>query len=259
MNEPPASIPDAGPAAPPPGPISLRLPTTTPSLTFGIMGITILVYIVQLLTPNYYYTLDLPTFLGSKINAAIRAGELWRLITPVLIHGSLLHIGFNMYALFAFGPGLARRVGHFRFLVLYLLGGFAGNVLSFLLSSGISVGASTAIFGLIAAEGIFLYQNRKLLGNIQGEIGNVITIILINLFLGFSSGGRIDNWGHIGGLFGGLIFAWFGGPLWEVEGVYPLMQLVDRRDFAHVAIGIAVVVFLFGGLALWGMFHPIVQ
>ena len=121
-----------------------------------------------------------------------------------------------MYALVVFGAGLERYFGRWRYLLLYLLGGFTGNVLSFLLSSGYSVGASTAIFGLVGAQGVFLYQNRKLFGNQFGRaIGNVLFIVAVNLVLGLTPG--IDNWGHVGGLLGGLIFTWFAGPVWQVE------------------------------------------
>lgn len=258
MSEIRSSQPDFQPAVPPPGSISLRLPSTSPTVTYVILGLTILVYLLQTAS-NLLFGYDLPLMLGAKEGDLIRQGQLWRLITPVLLHGSLLHIGFNMYALFSFGTGLERRFGHFRFLVLYLLAGFAGNVLSFLFSSGISVGSSTSIFGLIAAEGIFLYQNRKLFGEeAKRAIGNVVTVAVINLALGFSSGGVIDNWGHIGGLLGGLVFTWFSGPIWEVEGIYPLLRLVDRRTSRDLTLGTAVVLILFGGLAMLGMTSLIV-
>ena len=261
MNERPASFPDVGPAAPPPGPIALRLPASSPRVVYAILGLTIIVYLIQLVTPNFYYQLDMPTFFGAKINELIRDGQLWRLITPILLHDhtSLLHIAFNMYALYSLGPGLERRFGHARFLLLYLLAGFSGNVFSFLLSSGISVGASTSVFGLIAAEGIFLYQNRKLFGEeSKRAMGNVVAIILVNLFIGFSSGGYIDNWGHIGGLLGGLIFTWFGGPLWQVEGIYPLLRLADKRAGRDVVLGASAVLMIFGALAIIGLFWPLV-
>jgi rhomboid protease GluP len=253
VNEPPASFPDVQPGAPPPGPISLRLPSAPPRVAYVILGLTIFVYLLQLGT-KFITGYDLPLMLGAKSGELIRAGQVWRLITPVLLHGSLWHIGFNMYALFALGSGLERRFGHFRFLALYLLAGFAGNVLSFLFTNAVSIGASTSIFGLIAAEGVFLYQNRKLFGaEAKRAIGNVVAVAAVNLFIGFSSGGMIDNWGHIGGLFGGLIFAWFGGPLWGVDGVYPLLRLVDQRARRDAFIGAAVTLVIFGGLALLGM------
>ena len=258
MNESPASYSDLKPAAPSTGPIALRLPSSPPRVTYIILGLTIFIYLLQLAS-NFLFGYDLPLALGAKAGDLIREGQLWRLITPILLHGSLWHIGFNMYALFSFGTGLERRFGHFRFLVLYLLAGFSGNVLSFLFTGGYSVGSSTSIFGLIAAEGIFLYQNRKLFGEeAKQAMGNVVSVAAINLFIGFSSGGLIDNWGHIGGLLGGLIFTWFGGPLWQVEGLYPLLRLVDKREGRDVVVGAAAALIIFGGLALLGLTSVIV-
>jgi rhomboid protease GluP len=158
-----------------------------------------------------------------------------------------------MYALLSFGTGLERYFGHGRFLLLYLLGAFAGNVASFLFTNADSVGASTAIFGLLGAEAVFLIQNRKVFpGQFRGAIGNIIFIAAINLFIIGSLPG-IDNWGHIGGLFGGLMFTSFAGPKWEVEGIYPAFRLVDKRPFSAVLVGAAMVMLIFGGLALWGM------
>jgi len=122
------------------------------------------------LSTAIFGTTDVAAILGEKVNDLIRAGQLWRLITPVFLHDSslpygLLHIGFNMYALFLYGRGLEGRFGHWRFTLLYFLSAYAGNVLSFLITPNPSLGASTAIFGLLAAEGIFILQNRKLLGN----------------------------------------------------------------------------------------------
>ena len=185
----------------------------------------------------------------------IREGQLWRFITPVLLHASIPHILFNMYALVVFGGGLERHFGHWRFLALYMLGGFSGNVLSFLLSNGFSVGASTAVFGLVGAEGVFLYQNRGLLGNQFGRaIGNVFFIVAVNLALGLTPG--IDNWGHVGGLLGGLVFTWFAGPVWEVRQTgfgSNGLELVDRREPREVIVGAATVLLIFGTLAVYGM------
>ncbi|MEW5941707.1 MAG: rhomboid family intramembrane serine protease, partial [Chloroflexota bacterium] len=140
-------------------------------------------------------------------------------------------------------------------LLLYVLSGFAGNVFSFLITPDPSVGSSTSIFGLVAAEGIFLYQNRGLFGEeTKRAIGNVVSVVAINLFIGFSSGGYIDNWGHIGGLLGGLVFTWFGGPLWGVDGIYPLLRLVDRRAERDVALAASMTLLIFGLLALVGIF-----
>jgi len=77
-------------------------------------------------------------------------------------------------------------------------------------------------------------------------------VILINLFLVGSLPG-IDNWGHIGGLIGGVMFTSFAGPLWNVESNLLGYSLVDKRPAREVMIGASVVIFIFGALTLWGM------
>jgi rhomboid protease GluP len=227
-------------------------PRSAPYVTYSIIAVTVLFYILQLLSTNTFGR-DILVIYGARINEAILAGEWWRFLTPALLHGSLPHIAFNMYALLSFGTSLERYFGHGRFFLLYLLSAFTGNVASFLFSPGYSVGASTAIFGLLGAEAVFLIQNRKVFpGQFRSAIGNIIFIAAINLFIIGSLPG-IDNWGHIGGLIGGLMFTSFAGPLWELEGVYPAYHLVDKRSFRGVLLGAAMVVLTFGALAMWGM------
>jgi rhomboid protease GluP len=249
-NYPPVSDPPQ--PAPAPQAVRVSLPQSAPYVTYSIIGITVFMYILQLASRAVVQA-DLPIEFFAKANDLIRQGQLWRLLTPALVHGSVMHIAFNMYALLSFGTALERHFGHGRFLLLYLLGAFTGNVASFLFSDGYSVGASTAIFGLLGAEAVFLIQNRKVFaGRFRSAIGNIIFIAAINLFIIGSLPG-IDNWGHIGGLLGGLIFTSFSGPLWEVEGIQPSYHLVDRRPAREVIIGAATVVLIFGGLAMWGM------
>jgi rhomboid protease GluP len=249
--------PEPGPGTPPPEPapprsVPVAMPRSAPYVTYTIIGVTVLFYVLQILS-NAVFGRDILVIYGARINEAILAGELWRFLTPALLHGSLPHIAFNMYALLSFGTGLERYFGHGRFFLLYVLGAFAGNVASFLFSPGYSVGASTAIFGLLGAEAIFLIQNRKVFpGQFRSAIGNIVFIAAINLFIIGSLPG-IDNWGHIGGLVGGLMFTTFAGPKWEVEGSYPSFYLADKRPFSSVIVGAATVVLIFGALAMWGM------
>lgn len=227
---------------PPPAPprILRRTGGSQPYVTYFMIGSCVLVYLAQMLTP--YMGSDLLTFFGAKVNTAIIGGQYWRLLTPMWLHGSLLHLAFNMYALYIFGRTLERAYGSGRFLLLYILSGFAGNVISFMMSERASVGSSTAIFGLIAAQGVFLFQNRKLIRNAQAMLMNTLAIAGINLVLGFSPG--IDNWGHLGGLIGGLAFAWSAGPLWDVRASFEGLTLVNQRSIKRVllvALGVAIV------------------
>jgi rhomboid protease GluP len=236
------------PQTPQPQMVRVEVPSARPTVMYAILGVTIFVYLLQL-AGVYLLGQDLAALMGMKINSLIRAGQIWRLITPVFLHDStlpygLLHIGFNMYALFLYGRGLEARFGHFRFALLYFLSAYAGNVLSFLVTPGASLGASTAVFGLLAAEGMFILQNRPLLGNRAGRaLMNILYIAGINLLIGFSTSG-IDNFGHIGGILGGILFTWFGGPRWKLEGYPPSVRLVDERE-GHGAFGGSLAVLLF--------------
>lgn len=221
--------PDQTPVNIPPRTEPLRLPGDPPVVVYGLLAVTILVFILQNVSQFLMNGLDLPALYGMKDNGLILRGQLWRFITPMFLHGSILHIAFNMYALTIFGRGLERHYGHWRFAALYFVSGFAGNVMSFLFSPAPSLGSSTAIFGLLAAEGVFLYQNREIFGaGAQRALGNIITIGVINLIIGLSPG--IDNWGHIGGALGGVLYAFSAGPVLQIHGITPFLTLSDERD-----------------------------
>jgi len=210
-----------------------------------IILITITVFILQILS-EFIFGYDLVAAWGAKINALILQGQIWRFLTPVLLHGSLLHIGFNMYALFSIGPQVEARYGKWPFIALYILSGLWGNTISFLLSPNASLGASTAIFGLIASQAVYIYQNRHLLGSAaRPMLTNITIVIAVNLVLGLSPG--IDNWGHLGGLIGGFLFSWFAGPSYGVEtGLFGGKVLIrQEKKTALVTAAVTAVAVLF--------------
>jgi rhomboid protease GluP len=210
-----------------PGGQSLVREVYRPYVTYILIGICVVVYLLQAAT-SYFLKLDIPAALGVKDNNLIMQGQVWRLFTPMFLHGSILHIGFNMYALFYIGPMLERFYGRWRYLGLFILSGFGGNVISFMFSQYQSLGSSTAIFGLLGAEGVLIYQNREVFGSIaRRALSQVILIAVVNLIIGLTPG--IDNWGHIGGLIGGTLFAWFGGPLLQRQGLFSSYTLRDAR------------------------------
>lgn len=249
-----------------------------PLVTYIILGVTVFVYVLQMLTQAGLFRepfiwlgqiifgssgmnallaqgwgSNILLLLGAKIRILIVEGQYWRLFTPALLHANLVHIGFNMYALFAIGRSLEPQYGHARFSMLYLLGAFGGNTLSFLLSDGLSVGASTAIFGLIAANGVFIYQNRQIFGGrARAALQNILTILVINLAIGLSSS-NIDNWGHLGGLLAGAAFAWFAGPVLGIEGVWPAYEVKDKRSISTALITAGIVAAIIAGLVIWGI------
>lgn len=223
--------------------VRIKFKGSKPVVTYVILGITVLTYIFQV-GSQFLTGVDLGYVLGAKINSLISAGQYWRLFTPMLLHGSIIHIGLNMYALIILGRGLEFNFGKLRFTLLYIAAGFAGNILSFIFSPNPSLGSSTAIFGLLAAEAVFVFQNRKFYGaQAKGILINAAVIAGVNLVLGLSPG--IDNWGHLGGLLGGILFTWFGGPLWELKGFFPDLEIEDKHTSSQIwsAFGLTMLVF----------------
>jgi rhomboid protease GluP len=221
-------------------------------VTYALIGITIGIFLFQLASDSLL-GVDLPVYYGLKVNLLIAHGQLWRLFTPMLLHGSLMHIAFNMYALYILGPRLERFYGPWRFLALYILSGFGGNVFSMMFTDANSLGASTATFGLLGAQGIFFYQNRHILGVAARQaINSIISVAFINLIIGLSPG--IDNWGHLGGLLGGIAFAWLGGPVMEVTGIYPAVSLTDQRSNNEIIQAVGIVAVFFGILTAGALY-----
>lgn len=231
---------------PPPRRVTVRPPAPTPWLTYVFIGLSVAIFLGQMFS-QYVLGGDILAYWGDKNNKLIMAGQYWRLLTPILLHANILHIAFNMYALYIIGRGLEQYYGHLRYFMLYIVGGLAGNVLSFFLSPANALGASTSIFGLLVAEGIFVYQNRQLFGEqARAMLTNTLSLVAINLFLGFVSPG-IDNWGHMGGLLGGLAFSWFAGPVLHARPAVGGYVIESERSMGRAwLVAIVEVVILVG-------------
>jgi membrane associated rhomboid family serine protease len=194
---------------------------------------------------------------------AVAAGEYWRLWTVTLLHGSEIHLAFNMYALYLSGRVVERWYGPLNMLVFYLVCAAAGSIGSFVLGgAGASVGASGAVFGLfglLLAAGRVHHPVDKQSRALVGQLG---MLIAINLLFGFAVQG-IDNAAHIGGLVAGL---WLGAlipptkvqtlaSLWQPGGEARTAHLAKVPVFASViAIGVVAIVVIAGlliGTARW--------
>ena len=138
--------------------------------------------------------------------AFLPRSQWWRLITAMFVHVGPFHLLFNMYALMIFGPAVESRYGRFRFLALYLVAGFLGSASSLLLTSGLGVraGASGGVFGILGAWIAFYLRHRNARGA-GDQLRSLFFLVGINLFIGVSLRGSIDNFAHLGGLVGGFI------------------------------------------------------
>lgn len=151
---------------------------------------------------------------GAKYGFLISDGEWWRFITPVFLHGSLIHIGFNSWVLFDLGPVVEGIYGPQKFLVLYVTTGAASFVSSFLWNPNVpSVGASGAIFGLIGLMIAYGYRNRQGAGEAIRSM--FVKWAVYMLMFGLIMPG-IDNAAHIGGLVSGIAFGYLVSDLPEL-------------------------------------------
>ncbi len=188
--------------------------------TPAILGINIAIYVMMVIVAggNYFNNLltisDYGTLVafGAKTNELLQAGEWFRLLTPIFIHGGLLHLALNSYAIWQVGPLVERLYGPARFLLIYLLSGIGGVVGSYIgamrrLPYTTSVGASGAIFGLFGLLLVLIYRYRDDLPDwLRRPLKSQLpSLIIVNLVIGFVLP-TIDNGGHIGGLLtGGLL------------------------------------------------------
>jgi membrane associated rhomboid family serine protease len=146
----------------------------------------------------------------AQINQAVAAGEWWRLFTVVLLHGSLTHILFNMWAVWVLGPQIERGVGTWPFVSLYLASAaVGGSVFFYIGGGGAAVGASGAIFGLF---GIWLSWAVHRRNTLQGRalLGQLGFLLLINAALPLIFRG-IAWEAHLGGLIAGFLI----GEIWS--------------------------------------------
>ena len=171
----------------------------TPIVTYAIMALCVVVFAAEVVTGQLVGS-------GSPIVNALlyyppyTSIQPWRMLTSLFVHGSILHILFNMYSLFILGPELERLVGRWRFLALFLLSGLGGSVAVLLSTPGSAViGASGAIFGLFGA---YFVIARHLGGNSR----QLIVVIVINLVIGFIVP-NIAWQAHVGGLLIGALVA----------------------------------------------------
>jgi rhomboid protease GluP len=178
----------------------MRLPTARPRLTYVLLASIVLIFVPMLVSPQVN-----DSFLqyGALMKQRVLAGEWWRLITATFLHGGLLHIGLNGYALYMIGMEVEGFFGRARFAVIYALSALAGSVASFIFipTYAYGVGASGAIFGLIGALAVYFGINRAVFGKLgQAQFWNILFVILLNIGIGFSGIFPIDNSAHIGGL-----------------------------------------------------------
>lgn len=161
-----------------------------------LIGINVAAYVALLATGNRTGAIFDE---GALWGFGVADGDYWRLVTSAFLHASLLHLLFNMYALYLFGPFVERALGTWRFVVAYLTTAMAGSVLVYLLADPRinTIGASGAVFGLFAMALILLLKAKQ-------DVRSLLVLLAINAFISVA-GSNISWQGHLGGFLGGLV------------------------------------------------------
>ena len=215
---------EARPASPQPR--HLPLPMARPRVTYVLLAINILVWLAMTAAGGSTDPAVLIRF-GAKFNPLIVQGQVWRLLTSIFLHAGPMHLFFNSYALFALGVEVERIYGSVRFLIIYLLAGLYGSMMSFAFGADLSVGASGAIFGLLGTMVAYFRLHQETFGaRGRQRLLSLLGVAGFNLILGFSVPG-IDNLAHLGGLVSGAVLGWFLAPQYQVQ--------VDERGLPYVA------------------------
>src|SRR5665811_1113518 len=202
----------------------------TAPVSFAIMAVTVAIYLAGYLSRSLDITM---TNWLAQANWLVLAGDWWRIFTAALLHGSFLHIGFNMYALYLFGPRMEQQVGSPSFAALYVAAAGAGGLVSYLLGplDQVSIGASGAIFGLFAAWMFVAWKMRHTPGG-RSMFTQLFVLLAINVVISLAPG--IDGLAHLGGFVAGLAIA----ALWSVLAAGKPNALRIRTAIAVVFVAL---------------------
>jgi membrane associated rhomboid family serine protease len=192
-----------------------------PPVTTALIVANVAIFLLQGLLPGLIVPFALWPFAASSVDPRVSFAP-WQLLSYGFLHGGLMHVAFNMFALYMFGGAIERVFGGRRYLIYYLVcivsagltqlavAAFAGGVYP-------TVGASGGVFGLLLAYGIYFPNNRVMLlfPPIPMPARTfVVVCAVLELFLGVTgSQPSVANFAHLGGMVGGylLIRYWRGG------------------------------------------------
>jgi rhomboid protease GluP len=204
-------------------------------ITALILLINIAMFAASCLQSNSIMEMDGQVLwtLGAKFGPSIWLNhEYWRLVTAGFLHGGLMHIGFNAWAIYVVGAQVEEVFGAPRYLVIYFASTVCGYILSARMNMGLSIGASAGIMGLIGAMIALGHAAGTPLG--RSIRNQYLFWLALNLAWGLMPGSQIDNYAHIGGFAAGFGLAWFGGT--------QMRTTPSRETFWRIAAGACVLI-----------------
>jgi rhomboid protease GluP len=183
-----------------------RRMSRVPPVTLATLALLVVIFVAEV-RMGALESRDSIIAMGALARERVAAGEYWRLLTAPWLHGGTEHLVGNGIALYILGMVCEAAFGPVQFVVLYVLSGLAGSIVSVLVSAGPSVGASGAIFGLQGAAIVLLRRERERLLVRDRRVGFVLLIWAIYTIAGGLTDPFIDNGAHIGGALGGALIA----------------------------------------------------
>ncbi len=201
MSDQPIILPGSGPK------VSFYMPRFRPVATYVILGLNFLIFALMTFAGGSRNPDVLLNF-GASYGPHFRHGEYWRLVMPMFLHIGVFHLLVNSYALYLLGCVLEQVYGYGRFTLLYVGSGITSSFLSMTVSPHVAAGASGAIFGIAGVMLVSGYLHRSTIPRRLRRVfgSGILLMIVANLLFGFMVPG-IDNWGHLGGLAGGILLA----------------------------------------------------
>lgn len=203
----------------------------------ALVAVNVVVFLAQAFSPGFPPgSPDRLSMMFGLLTGDVYPGRIYTLLTYAFLHGGPFHLLFNMLTLYMFGGDLQLFMGTRRFLVLYfgaaLAGGLAG---SFMPAGSLIIGASGALFGLLAAYALYFPQTRVLLFFVIPAKIWVVVVLFMGLsvyFIAVGGGGQIAHLAHLGGGLFGLLYV---KRLWRLGSlVSDLKYRWRRRHFRRI-------------------------
>ncbi len=209
----------------------------TPIYSYILIGCIILVSIAQLAT-NLDQSIDIAGFVKPDF---LEKHQYWRIFTGAALHGGIIHLAFNSYALYSFGNLIEFLSNKAHLAIVFILAIVGGGLLSLVFSPfNASVGASGGVIGFLGYLAVYAYRRRKLLS--PSFLKNLLINIVIIAAYGLLLAGNIDNFAHLGGLITGAIYGFIQVPIdlekdpRSVSSFTNLIGIIALAFFALVSI-----------------------
>jgi membrane associated rhomboid family serine protease len=175
----------------------------TAPVTYALIAVNLIVFAIGQVSPHLGDRLFQD---GAQYRPYIVDGQWWRVLTAMFLHANFIHVGFNMWALYLFGPALERRFGSVSYAALYLASGLGGGALYHLIGrTEPAIGASGAIFGLFGALIAATYRQRHTAAG-RAVFQQLIMLLALNLAIPFVVP-DVAWEAHVGGLVAGIAIA----------------------------------------------------